>query len=223
MSKMKIVRIALILLIVMITIRILSVLVLFYPDLYWISPYSLILDRLQNSDSFYLIHILDYLYYPNSFLLPWFIIYYCLNRGNESRIYQIDRLGILAKTGMISLGWTFIYSNFILYFKLSGTDSKFITDIFTSISFIISLILLATIVVLPNLRYLKLFKILLISKYILNYTWILIISQWLVHIISSSTIITLIGIVLTNLIGVISYYFLMKFIEYELIKPDINQ
>lgn len=220
---MKMIRIAFLLLIILIILRSLTVLTLIYPDLYWISPYDLIVHTLQNNELANLINILDFLYYPNLFLLPWFIIYYNLNSNNEKRIDQIDRLGIMAKTGMVSLGITFVYSIFNLYFKLSDTNNEFITDTFSLLSLIVSLILLTAIIILPNLKYLTIFKIMLICKYLLNYAWIYLISNWLTQYIESSILVSLIGIVISNLLGVIAFFFLMKFLDIDLVKQKINQ
>lgn len=217
---MKMVRTVFVLLITLIIIRILTILTLIYPDIYWISPYDLILHYLHNKES--TLHILDFLYYPNLFLLPWFIIYYSLDISNKKRKDEIDRLGILAKTGMISLGITFLYSIFNLVFKLSGSTNEFISETFSTISVLASLVLLAAIVILPNLKYLTVFKFLLISKFVLNYAWIYLISNWLTIIIGSNNVISLTGVVLSNLLGVIAFYFLMKFLDYELVKQKIN-
>lgn len=219
---MKMVRMAFTLLIILITIRILTVISLIYTDLYWISPYSLILHYFQNKELSNFIHWLDFLYYPNLFLLPWFIIYYNLNHYNNRRVDQIDRLGILAKTGIVSLGITFVYTIFNLYFKLTSNEDEFITSTFRTISAIVSLILITAIVILPNIKYLTTFKIMLISKYILNYAWIYLVADWLVQVIESSIVTSLIGVVISNFLGVIAYYFLMKFLDYELVKQKIN-
>lgn len=216
------VRMAFTLLIILITIRILTVISLIYTDLYWISPYSLILHYFQNKELSNFIHWLDFLYYPNLFLLPWFIIYYNLNHYNNRRVDQIDRLGILAKTGIVSLGITFVYTIFNLYFKLTSNEDEFITSTFRTISAIVSLILITAIVILPNIKYLTTFKIMLISKYILNYAWIYLVADWLVQVIESSIVTSLIGVVISNFLGVIAYYFLMKFLDYELVKQKIN-
>jgi hypothetical protein len=88
---------------------------------------------------------------------------------------------------------------------------------------IVSLILLTAIIILPNLKYLTIFKIMLICKYLLNYAWIYLISNWLTQYIESSILVSLIGIVISNLLGVIAFFFLMKFLDIDLVKQKINQ
>lgn len=203
------------LLITMNFVRLLTLISAYNPEIYWISPLYALIELLVNFNLYGAARILIYIIYPSLFSLSWLIVYILILTTISVRSRARQRFLILSIIGII-VQLLSVGMNFILYSLVTNDyNTVSLLNMSTTITGIFGLLFYITILSLPNIGYLLYYKILQVGGLGLYYLFWFIFLSIFAGGGNSSIILSEYSNLFFGLINILSFFYLMKYLESE--------